>query len=83
MVNTKRFKRIRTLHDIEMEKARLKYELLLAENRLMEDIDVVRGFFTQSSLFSKASEAISYISSFYNGFQGILGWLFRKKERRA
>jgi len=83
MINTKRFRKLKTLHDIELEKARLKYDMLLAENRLMEDIDAVSGLFTHSSFFSRASDAFSYASGVYSGIQNLLGWFFRKKDRRA
>lgn len=79
-MDVSRFKNIRTLQDIKLEKARLRYEMLLAENRLLDDLRVFQGIFTAPALLNRATELFSYTRRAYQGVQHAIGWLFRKKQ---
>lgn len=79
-MDVSRFKNIRTLQDIKLEKARLRYEMLVAENRLLDDLRVIQGVFTAPALISRATELFSYARRAYHGVQKAMGWLFRKKR---
>lgn len=83
MIDLDRYRKIKTLQDIKLEKARLRYEMLLAENRLSESIETIYGLFTAPALLARASEVFSYAQKVYSAFQNAWGWLFRKKHRSA
>lgn len=80
MIDTERLKKIRTLQDIKLEKARLRYEMLLAENRMAEDINVIMGVFSMQAIFDSASKMFSMAWRVYNGIQNVFGWIFRRKR---
>jgi hypothetical protein len=81
MIDTERLKKIRTLQDIQLEKAKLRYEMLLAENRLAEDINVIMGVFSMQAFFESASKMFSMAWRVYSGMQNIFGWIFRRKRQ--
>lgn len=81
MIDSKRFREIKTLQDIKLEKAKLRYEMLIAENRLIDSLGVVQGFFTASQLLSRANEMYAYVRRAYAGVQHVIGWVFRRKDR--
>lgn len=81
MIDSKRFREIKTLQDIRLEKAKLRYEMLVAENRLIDSLGAVQGLFTASQLLARANEVYAYMQRAYAGVQHVMGWLFRRKDR--
>ncbi len=81
MIDSKRFREMKTLQDIKLEKAKLRYEVLVAENRLIESLGALQGLFTASQLLSRANEMYAYMQKAYSGVQRAVGWVFRRKDR--
>ncbi len=54
-MDMERFRRIRTLHDIKIEKARLRYESLVAENAMMDSVRAVGSLFSLVRYIRKVS----------------------------
>ena len=65
-----RFKNIKTLNDIKLEKARLRYDMLLAENRLLENLESVQRIFTIGGLISRISNAVKFGQDVYHRIAG-------------
>ncbi len=55
MIEAKRLKRIRSLQDIKLEKAKLRYQMLIAERDLLENMRYAGDFFTIGSIISRIS----------------------------
>ena len=77
-MNNYRFKNIRTLSDIKLEKARLRYEMLEAERNLHENLEGVQRMFTLNGLVTRVSTGILFAQDIYHKFNNIIGW-FRSK----
>lgn len=76
-----RFKNIRTLQDIKLEKAKMKYEMLFAENRLMDSLNAVEKLVTIVSFFRRFAAGISYAQHFIRNFHAYIEKLmFWKKD---
>jgi hypothetical protein len=81
MADTQRFRKIKNFQDIKLEKAKLRYEALLAENRLYDDLVAIQNQFTFPVFLSKFKEGFSYASKIYSGIYNVMGWVFRKKSQ--
>ncbi len=65
MIDNNRFKNIRSLQDIKLEKAKLKYDMLVAEKKLTDNVSVFENIFNVSTYFSQISKELSgYIKVF-------------------
>jgi len=74
-----RFKNIRTLNDIKLEKARLRYDMLLAENSLHENLESVQRIFTIGGLITRISNAAKFGQDVYHRIAGVFSWFRRNK----
>lgn len=81
MIDNKRFREMKTLQDIKLEKAKIRYEMLVVENRLIDSLNSFQGLFTASQLLSRANETYAYIQRVYSGVQRFVGWVFRRKKQ--
>jgi hypothetical protein len=81
MIDQKQFRHIRTFQDIRLEKARLRYEMLLAENRLMASLNAIQGFVTMATFFTRFSEGFSYAQQFVSKISQAFGWIFRRRRK--
>ncbi|MFO7997897.1 MAG: hypothetical protein R6U86_02835 [Bacteroidales bacterium] len=81
MINTKQFRHIRTFQDIKLEKARLRYEMLLAENSLTAGLSAIQGLLTLTGFLSRFSEGFSYAQNFVFRIRQTFGWIFRKRKK--
>jgi len=80
MIDLKRFKDIRTLQDIKLEKARLRYKMLLAEKAVMEDLQAMQGIFSYAGLFSRLADAYTYAQNIASRLYGFYKRFFRKDQ---
>lgn len=64
-MSMQRFKNLKTLQDIRLEKARLKYEMLVAENRLNENLGAIEKLFTITSVFRRFMDGLNYARHIY------------------
>ncbi len=81
MIDSDRLRKIKNFQDIKLEKARLRYEALLAEGRLFEDLNAIQNQFTFPLFFEKFRLGFSYTQRILSGVQSALGWMFKKKNR--
>lgn len=82
-MSSQNFKNIRTLQDIKLEKAKIKYEMLIAENRLMESFNAVEKLVTIVSFFRRFAAGFAYAQHFIGNFHRYLDKLmFWKKDKR-
>lgn len=80
-MSSQRFKNIRTLQDIKLEKAKIRYEMLIAENSLMDSINAVEKLFTIVSYFRRFAAGFSYAQHFIRNFHKYIDKLmFWKKD---
>lgn len=74
---------IKSLEDIRVEKARLKYESLLAESRMMESMRAAGQLFTVVSSLKRVSGGIRTAYSIISRFSRFISrWFGRKKEEK-
>lgn len=81
-MDTSRFKRIKTLKDLKLEKARLRYELLVIENNLSQNFKAVEDMASYSALFSKITYGYEVGQRIYKKFHQLFSWLGSKRKRR-
>lgn len=72
-MNTKRFKKIRTIKDIELEKANLRYEMLVAENKMMDNFESLATVFSISSIIVRANKSLNTVLRTYSMISNIFG----------
>ena len=80
MFDTERFSKIRNLQDIRLEKARLRYEMLAAENRLSQNLKVAGQLFSLSALISRVRLGMTIARKTYDVISRLIGWIMRKKK---
>jgi hypothetical protein len=83
-MNTRRFTRIKTLKDIKLEKARLRYEILIAENALLETMMALQRVVTISTVFSKLGSSFGFAKNVYSGVHNVISKImFWRKGKSA
>ncbi len=82
----RRFSKFRTLNDIKLEKERLRYEMLIAENRLMENFHSINKLITLTPLFSRITYGFQVAQTVYHRFRDIIdkfsSWKKKKKNKK-
>ncbi len=78
MIDDKRFKKLRSLKDIKLEKAKLRYEMLVAENNMIDNLDHARGFFSFGKVVSQINRGLNTFVKTYSIITGI--FRIRKKS---
>ncbi len=81
MIDFKRLRNMKNLQDIKLERAKLRYEVLLAEARLIEDLGAIQSLFTLPAFFVQFKDGLSFAHRMFDGIQNVLGWFFRKKHQ--
>ncbi len=71
MIESKRFKKIRNLQDIKLEKAKLRYKMLVAEKDLVDNLKYAGEFFILGSIISRISQGLTVALKTYNLITGI------------
>jgi phage gp29-like protein len=79
-MNFSRFKKIKNLNDIKLEKAKLRYDMLVAENHLHETIDGVQKVFAVGAFASQISNGFYFAQNIFQRFSGFFSWFKRKKS---
>lgn len=79
-MDTSRFKNIKTLNDIKLEKARLRYEMLVSENNLHDNLEGVQRLFTMNGLVTRFSSGIVFAQNVASKFSNVISWFRRKKS---
>jgi hypothetical protein len=82
MFDTKRFSKIKSLQDIRLEKARLRYEMLTAENRLSDSLQTAGQIFSLSALMARVRIGMTVARKSYDIFSGLLRWVSGKRKKK-
>lgn len=80
-MDTSRLKKIRSFNDIKLEKARLRYDMLLVENSLHENLEGVQRLVTMGAFASRITTGVHFAQNVYQRFAGFLSWFRRKKTK--
>ncbi len=80
MIPTERLRNVRTMQDLRGEKARLRYEVLMAEKDLADSLQAVDKVLTFFTLFRRAAGVVRYAYGIISHMSGFLGGLFGKKR---
>jgi hypothetical protein len=81
-MSIQRFRNIRTLQDIRLEKAKIRYEMLIAENRLMDSINAVEKLVAIVSFFRRFAAGFAYAQHFIRNFHTYIEkFMFWKKDK--
>ncbi len=78
MIDTKRFKKMRSIQDIKLEKAKLRYEMLLAEKNLEENLGHAGDFLSLGALASRFKRGLNTAIRTYSLIAGIF---IRKRKK--
>ncbi len=81
MIDTQRLRKIKSLQDIKLEKAKLRYEALLSETKLYEDMNAIQNQFTFPVFLARVKGGVSFVNKLFSGIQNTIGWVFRKKDQ--
>ncbi|TVQ08362.1 MAG: hypothetical protein EA361_16685 [Bacteroidetes bacterium] len=85
-MDTRRFNKLSSFNDIKLEKERLRYEMLLAENRLMENFHSIENLFTIPSLFSRITYGFEVAQNVYKRIRDLTerfsSWRKKKKNKK-
>ncbi len=76
-----RLKKIKTLEDIKQEKARLRFEILLAENSLNQNLQWVQRIFTIEGLVTRIVNAVKFGQDVFYRLAGIFSWFSDTKAQ--
>ncbi len=79
MTDVKRFKKLRSLKDIKLEKAKLRYEILVAENNMMDNLDHAGSFLALGKVASRISSGLNTFVKTYS----IVASIFGRRKKSA
>ncbi len=80
-MDSHRFHKIKSLSDIKLEKERLRYEQLLAENKLAENIQSVKQMASITSLFGSITSGFEFAHDIFRKIADIIA-LFRGPSKK-
>lgn len=85
-MNRRRLNKIKTLSDIKLEKAKLRYDLLVAENKLSETFETIEAMATFPSFFSRISDGFEIAQTVYIRISRIIerinSWRSKRKKKK-
>jgi len=85
-MDDRRFTKIKTLNDIKLEKARLRYDLLTLENKLTENLKSFESMASVSSFFSRIGYGFEIASTIYQRISDLISrfrsWRKKKKKKK-
>ena len=79
MLDTKRFEKIRSFQDIKLEKAKLRYEMLMAEKNLVKSMHQTSTFFTIGAIMSRFNRGLNTALTTYS----MIANFFSKRKKPA
>ncbi|MFN2394515.1 MAG: hypothetical protein ABR597_02390 [Bacteroidales bacterium] len=81
-MNYQRFKNIRTMQDIKLEKAKIRYEMMIAENRLMDSFNAIERLVAIASFVKRFAAGYAVAQNFVRNFQYYIEkFMFWKKDK--
>ncbi len=82
MIPTERLRDVRTMQDLRVEKARLRYEALMAEKDLSDSLRAVEKVVKFFTLFRRAAGGARYAYGVASRLSGFFSGLFGKKSKK-
>ncbi len=82
MFDLSRFSKIRSFHDIRLEKARLRYEMLASENRLNKSLGATAQKLNPQVLFTQLITGWTIAKGLMRMVSGGINWLTRIWRKR-
>ncbi len=82
MILSERLKKIKTPHDIRMEKVRLRYESMRAEDAMNDSLGALGRMFTVFSFIKKTGHRLRFIYSMVSGITRLAGRFLYKKVKK-
>ncbi len=82
MIPTERLRDVRTMQDLRVEKARMRYEVLMAEKDLTDSLQAVEKVVTFFTLFRRAAGGVRYAYGVISRMSGFFSGLFRKRKQK-
>lgn len=80
-MDTSRFKNIKSFNDIKFEKARLRYDMLVAENSLHENLEGVQRLVTMGGVATRISTGVHFVQDVYQRVSSLFSWFRREKSQ--
>lgn len=82
MIPFERLKDVRTMQDLRVEKARLRYEVLMAEKDLSDSLRAVGKVITFFTLFRRVAGGARFAYGVVSRLSGFLTGFFGKKSKK-
>ncbi len=82
MMLSESLRNIKTLHDIRMEKVRLRYESMRAEDAMNDSLGALGRMFTVFSFIQKTGHRLRFIYSVVSGITSLVGRFLYKKVKK-
>lgn len=81
-MNYQRFKNIRTMQDIKLEKAKIRYEMMMAENQLMDSFNAIERLVVITTFIKRFAAGFSAAQNFIRNFHHYIEkFMFWKKDK--
>ncbi len=77
------YKKIRSFSDIEVVKSKVRYEMLMAENLLYENLMSIERIFTFATFASRFSSGFSKAQGIFSKISDLMGKLFHRKTKAS
>ncbi len=82
MILSESLRNIKTLHDIRMEKVRLRYESMRAEDAMNNSLGALGKLFTVFSFIQKTGRRMRFVYTIISGITSLIGRFVYKKVRK-
>lgn len=83
MIQIGHLRKVKTMQDLRVEKARLRYEALMAEKDMEDSLQAVGKVVTFFTLFRRAASGARYAYGVVSRLSGFFSGLFGKKSRKS
>ncbi len=82
MMLSESLRKIKTPHDIRMEKVRLRYESMRAEDAMNDSLGAVGKMFAVFSYIRKTGRRLRFVYGIFSGIAGLVGRFVHKKVKK-
>jgi hypothetical protein len=76
-----KYKKLKSFKDIELAKAKLRYNMLVAETDLHDNLSSLERLISLAGFFNRFAAGYSVAQSTISRVSGIFGKLFRRKSK--
>ena len=82
MMLSKSLGNIKTLHDLRMEKVRLRYESMRAEDAMNDSLGAIGRMFTVFTFIQKTGRRLRFAYGIFSGIAGLASRFLYKKVKK-